>query len=105
MGKVVGVEHVSGLVEMGERNVRKEKGEEGGAALLRDGTIRFVKGDGRLGWKEDAPYDAIHVGAAAKSVHAELVEQLKRPGRWVFIFPTCSAAGFWLLTSVFFLLV
>ncbi|CAG8972857.1 hypothetical protein HYALB_00001276 [Hymenoscyphus albidus] len=31
-----------------------------------------------MGW------DAIHVGAAAKEVHGELVEQLKSPGR-IFI--------------------
>jgi protein-L-isoaspartate O-methyltransferase len=26
---------------------------------LHDGRVRFVKGDGRLGWKEGAPWDAI----------------------------------------------
>lgn len=28
----------------------------------------FAVGDGRLGYPEEAPYDAIHVGAAAPSV-------------------------------------
>lgn len=28
----------------------------------------FTVGDGRLGYPEEAPYDAIHVGAAAPSV-------------------------------------
>ena len=30
---------------------------------------------------EDGPYDAIHVGAAAPTMPAALVEQLARPGR------------------------
>ena len=35
------------------------------------GTIflaHYVVGDGRQGWRDKAPYDAIHVGAAAASV-------------------------------------
>ena len=40
-----------------------------------------MKADGRLGFEEGAPYDAIHVGAAAAEVHQGLVEQLKAPGR------------------------
>ncbi|KAF3939291.1 hypothetical protein ABW19_dt0210308 [Dactylella cylindrospora] len=46
-----------------------------------DGTITIIKGDGRLGYSAKAPYDAIHVGAAAKKIHDELVEQLASPGR------------------------
>ena len=31
--------------------------------------LQFIQGgDGRLGYPEDAPYDAIHVGAAADSI-------------------------------------
>ncbi|KAF2481847.1 protein-L-isoaspartate O-methyltransferas-like protein [Neohortaea acidophila] len=77
-GRVVGVEHIQPLVELGTRNTRKS---EEGRELMDAGGIRYVKGDGRLGWAEDAPYDAIHVGAAARDVHPALVEQLKAPGR------------------------
>jgi len=35
---------------------------------LDDGSIKIVFGDGRLGYAAHAPYDAIHVGAAAPSV-------------------------------------
>jgi protein-L-isoaspartate(D-aspartate) O-methyltransferase len=49
--------------------------------MLREGQVRFVTGDGRKGFKEGAPYDAIHVGAAAAEHHGELTEQLKAPGR------------------------
>ena len=55
------------------------------------GKLKFVKGDGRLGYTGDATvhgnneddqgYDAIHVGAAAKEAHEVLIKQLRRPGR------------------------
>ncbi|KAK0939954.1 hypothetical protein LTR29_008423 [Friedmanniomyces endolithicus] len=77
-GRVVGVEHVQALVEMGEGNAGKS-GE--GRGLLEGGEMRFVRGDGRLGWEGEGPYDAIHVGAAAKGFHQALVDQLRAPGR------------------------
>ncbi|KAM0717470.1 hypothetical protein Q7P37_007322 [Cladosporium fusiforme] len=77
-GSVVGIEHIEALREMGERNAAKSAW---GGEMLRDGRVRFVKGDGRLGWREGAPWDAIHVGAAARGFQQELVEQLKAPGR------------------------
>lgn len=41
----------------------------------------MVAGDGRQGHGDLAPYDAIHVGAAAPTLPHELVDQLKSPGR------------------------
>ena len=38
-------------------------------------TIFYVVGDGRLGYPDSAPYDAIHVGAAAPTV-PQAVSQL-----------------------------
>jgi protein-L-isoaspartate(D-aspartate) O-methyltransferase len=77
-GAVVGVDHIQALVDIASTNMRKSAE---GRALLDDGTVRFVKADGRKGWPELAPYDAIHVGAAAAEHHETLVEQLKAPGR------------------------
>ncbi|KAF2862242.1 protein-L-isoaspartate O-methyltransferase [Piedraia hortae CBS 480.64] len=77
-GKVVGVEHIQALADLGRGNAMKS---EEGRELLESGTMRFVKADGRFGWKEDGPYDAIHVGAAASEFHQELIDQLKAPGR------------------------
>ncbi|KAK5716734.1 hypothetical protein LTR15_009626 [Elasticomyces elasticus] len=77
-GKVVGVEHIQPLVEMGTANTRKSAE---GRDLMDSGGIRYVKADGRLGWPQDAPYDAIHVGAAAAGFHQALIDQLKAPGR------------------------
>jgi protein-L-isoaspartate(D-aspartate) O-methyltransferase len=45
--------------------------------------IQFRLGDGREGWPEYAPYDAILVAAAPKEVPASLLEQLKEGGRLV----------------------
>lgn len=81
---VVGVEHIEPLRELGEKNLAKSIR---GRQLLADGTVRFVIGDGRKGWLDsydknaDSGWDVIHVGAAAKELHEELVKQLRRPGR------------------------
>jgi protein-L-isoaspartate(D-aspartate) O-methyltransferase len=77
-GSVVGIDHIQPLVDMSTANMAKS---EEGRKMLDSGQVKFVKGDGRKGWEEDAPYDAIHVGAAAAEHHKVLVDQLKAPGR------------------------
>ena len=42
--------------------------------------ILVRRGDGRRGWLEHAPYDAIVVSAAFTGIEPELVAQLKNPG-------------------------
>jgi len=42
--------------------------------------ILVRRGDGRKGWEEHAPYDAIVVSAAFEKIEPELVAQLKNPG-------------------------
>uniref|UniRef100_A0AAQ5YGN1 Protein-L-isoaspartate O-methyltransferase n=1 Tax=Amphiprion ocellaris TaxID=80972 RepID=A0AAQ5YGN1_AMPOC len=77
-GRVVGIEHIDELVQMSIKNVQADDAE-----LLSSGRIRLVVGDGRLGFPDGAPYDAIHVGAAAATVPKALLEQLKPGGRLV----------------------
>jgi protein-L-isoaspartate(D-aspartate) O-methyltransferase len=77
-GKVIGIDHIQGLVDLANANTAKS---EEGQQLLSSGRIRYIKGDGRKGFPEEAPYDAIHVGAAATEAHQELIDQLKAPGR------------------------
>lgn len=79
-GRIVGIEHIQGLVELANENVGKS---EVGRGWLEEGKVRFVRGDGRLGYQEDGDegFDAIHVGAAAREAHEVLVGQLRRPGR------------------------
>lgn len=77
-GKVIGVDHIQGLVDLAATNMGKSAD---GRSLLASGVAKFVKADGRKGYKDEAPYDAIHVGAAAAEHHKDLVDQLKVPGR------------------------
>jgi protein-L-isoaspartate(D-aspartate) O-methyltransferase len=77
-GKVVGVDHIQALIDLSTKNMSKS---EDGRKLLESGAVTFVKADGRKGRRAGAPYDAIHVGAAAAEHHHELVDQLKAPGR------------------------
>ena len=77
-GKVTGIDHIQPLVDMANANLSKSAE---GKTMLDSGQVRFVTGDGRKGWPHAAPYDAIHVGAAAAEHHKELTEQLKAPGR------------------------
>ncbi len=77
-GKVIGIDHIQPLVSLATDNMSKSKE---GRALLEKGRVELVCGDGRKGYKEGGPYDAIHVGAAAQSFHPDLLEQLKNPGR------------------------
>lgn len=92
-GKVVGIEHIKELAELGKENMAKSAE---GAAMLESGKVRFVVGDGRKGWVDpdiegkvgqetwdEKGWDAIHVGAGAAHLHEELVTQLRRPGRYV----------------------
>jgi protein-L-isoaspartate(D-aspartate) O-methyltransferase len=52
-------------------------------AIQRTGVrnVSMLMGDGTVGWREYAPYDAILVGAGAPSVPQPLVEQLADGGR------------------------
>lgn len=47
------------------------------------GRVHLRIGDGRLGWPEEAPFDAIIVTAAAPSVPPALLAQLRAGGRMV----------------------
>ncbi|KAK2723013.1 protein-L-isoaspartate(D-aspartate) O-methyltransferase-like isoform X2 [Artemia franciscana] len=78
-GKVVGIDHIPALVNSSIENVRRDCPE-----YLENGLIKLVAGDGRKGFLEEAPYDAIHVGAAAEEgVPPELLRQLAPKGRMI----------------------
>ena len=77
-GQVVGIDHIPELVELARKNMSKS---DEGRKFLESGKVKFITADGRLGWKEGAPYDVIHVGAAAEKLHPVLIDQLRAPGR------------------------
>lgn len=79
-GKAIGIEHINELVDMSYSNLRKDNVT---AHLLETGRVKFLVGDGRKGYEPDAPFDAIHVGAAAPKIPQPLVDQLKPGGRLI----------------------
>lgn len=77
-GRVFGVEHIKELVHRSEENIRRDCPD-----LLDSGRVKLVHSDGRIGLKDHAPFDVIHVGASAEGLPQALVEQLKEGGRMV----------------------
>ncbi|KAG6587436.1 Protein-L-isoaspartate O-methyltransferase 1, partial [Cucurbita argyrosperma subsp. sororia] len=78
-GRAVGVEHIPELVASSIENINKSAA----APLLKEGSLSLHVADGRQGWPECSPYDAIHVGAAAAEIPPALIDQLKPGGRMV----------------------
>jgi protein-L-isoaspartate(D-aspartate) O-methyltransferase len=79
-GKVFGIDVYQDLVDMTEENIRKQDDD-----LLQRDIVKVMLRDGWKGVKEEAPFDVIHVGAAADSLPLQLANQLKVNG--VMIIP------------------
>ena len=73
---MVGIDIVEQLTEFSKNNLRKDQPQ-----LLQ--SIILVTGDGSVGYSPKAPYDAIHVGAAADGPLTALHQQLKPGGRMI----------------------
>ncbi|ORY23041.1 protein-L-isoaspartate O-methyltransferase [Naematelia encephala] len=74
---VVGIDHLQGLVDLAKNNLTKDGIKPGTG----EGQVEIVYGDGRLGYPKHAPFQIIHVGAAAPEIPQALIDQLGRPGR------------------------
>lgn len=77
-GKVTGIDYVPELVDLSESNLLKNN-----AQLLESGRVELFVGNGWKGVASKAPFDCIHVGAAATSIPRALVDQLKDGGRMI----------------------
>lgn len=78
-GHAYGIDHIEGLVELSETNMRR-----GNPAYLENGDASVYVADGFKGLPVHAPFDVIHVGAAAPVLPGDLVAQLA-PGGKLFI--------------------
>ncbi len=72
-GMVIAVERVDELADLARRNLRMAGYEN----------VKIVKGDGSLGYPENAPYDRINVTCSAPDVPPPLLDQLREGGRMV----------------------
>lgn len=75
-GRVIALEIIKELKEFGEKNCSKY-------SFVKKGTAVFVLGDGKKGYKKEAPFDRILASASASAVPAAWKEQLKVGGRIV----------------------
>ncbi|KAL8436226.1 hypothetical protein Efla_003756 [Eimeria flavescens] len=86
-GLAVGIDYKQGLVDLSRRNV-----ESAFPDLLKRPSFQLLVGNGWEGGPLDgAPYDAIHVGAAAQSVPAALLRQLAPGG--IMVIPVECRGG------------
>ncbi|XP_046801560.1 protein-L-isoaspartate(D-aspartate) O-methyltransferase-like [Lucilia cuprina] len=76
--KVVGIEHQPQLFIFSRKNLNNDD-----AQMLKSEKLIIVEGDGRKGFPEYAPYNAIHVGAAAPEKPSILIQQLAKGGRLI----------------------
>ncbi|CAD5118774.1 DgyrCDS7452 [Dimorphilus gyrociliatus] len=79
-GKAVGIEHIDELVSLSKQNLNRSPETQ---EMLDNGQAVFVVGDGRQGYPQYGPYNAIHVGAAAPTIPQALIEQLAPGGRLI----------------------
>ncbi|TSC95325.1 MAG: protein-L-isoaspartate(D-aspartate) O-methyltransferase [Parcubacteria group bacterium Athens1014_10] len=75
-GRVCAVERIPELKEMGEKNASKYN-------FIKNGRIKFFCLDGSKGLPDEAPFDKIHVAAAAAQIPTALKDQLKIGGRLI----------------------
>lgn len=73
VSQVFSIERIGSLLEQARQNIQR--------AGVRN--VSLLHGDGTVGWREYAPYDAILVSAASPKVPQPLVEQLAEGGRLV----------------------
>ncbi len=78
-GRCVALEYIEPLMRQSMLNIRAD----GKQSLMDNGTLVLLTGDGWAGVPSLAPFDAIHVGAAAVEIPQALVSQLKPGGKMV----------------------
>jgi protein-L-isoaspartate(D-aspartate) O-methyltransferase len=78
-GKVIGIDIIPELVLYAQKNTQAANPD----LMAPKGSVAYQLANGWEGAPDHAPYDFIHVGAAAESLPQTLVDQLKVGGRMV----------------------
>lgn len=86
-GKVFGIEVFPELVEYSKNNIMKQDKD-----LFLSETVDVSEGDGWTGKPDEAPFDVIHVGAAAASFPVNLMMQL-HPHGGIMVIPVGPDGG------------
>ncbi|HWJ15796.1 MAG TPA: protein-L-isoaspartate(D-aspartate) O-methyltransferase [Gemmatimonadaceae bacterium] len=71
VAQVFSIERIPALLQQARENIQQTGVKN----------VSLLMGDGTIGWREYAPYDAILVGAGAPSIPQPLVDQLAEGGR------------------------
>lgn len=71
VAQVFSIERIAPLLEQAKANIQR----------ARVSNVSLLLGDGTVGWRQYAPYDAILVSAASPKVPEPLVEQLAEGGK------------------------
>jgi protein-L-isoaspartate(D-aspartate) O-methyltransferase len=84
--KAIGIEHIQDLRRQSIVNIM----QDGRVELLNNETISIVFGDGKLGYKAEAPFDIIHLGASLSDpdIKDVLTDQLAHNGLMVLPYGT-----------------
>jgi protein-L-isoaspartate(D-aspartate) O-methyltransferase len=86
--QVFSIERIAALFERAREIIHR----------LGGGNVNLLLGDGTIGWRAYAPYDAILVSAAAPDVPAPLIEQLAEGGRLLVPIGGKEEQSLWLYT-------
>ncbi len=88
--RVISIELIAGLARQAADNLRRTGW---------GWNVTVTTGDGSIGYRQEAPYDAIVVAAGAPEVPAPLVEQLRDPGSLVIPVGTREDQSLMLVTK------
>ena len=88
-GEVFGIERIRSLVDKARETIWE----------LKISNIHLQHGDGMLGWKQHAPFNAILVAAAPSFVPEELLKQLADGGRLIIPIGSCDGQKLMLYTK------
>lgn len=77
-GRIIGIEVIGKLAQLARKHVAHY-------SFIEKGIVKIIEGDGRKGYKQEAPYDGILVSASMedKELPSAFKEQLKVGGRIV----------------------